>query len=717
MAATAHFQPDYLTGVYAGVLGKIIGVYLGRPFEGWSYRKLTEVFGHDGVRYYVNNHPAYLKQRPAGHPLVVTDDDIAGTFTFFRALEDFGFTPDLSAEQVGRAWLNYIIEQKTVLWWGGMGTSTEHTAYLRLKRGVAAPASGSIATNGLVVAEQIGAQIFIDAWGLASPGNPEQAARLARAAGTVSHDGESVHGAVVVAVMIAEAFVNTDINHLLDTALRHIPATCLIARLIGDIRGWVKEDHDWRKTRERIEERYGYAIYGGGCHIIPNHALIILALLYAPDSFADAQHIVNTAGWDTDCNAANVGCIQGVRLGLDAIDADYPFRGPVADRILLPTAEGGRAITDALAQALHIAHGAHRLAGRTFKPPKNARYSFALPGSVQGFMPIEDGTQGVTASVENAAATQGAGRVLRISVGRLSERHFAGAAVATFFTREDLARTLGYGVHGSPTLYTGQTVSANLTATAGEGLIRARLAGVYYSDADAPGHVAGEWTTLQPNTSATLNWTVPPSDGRPFYELRLELSGTATDACIEVDAIDVTGTPTTALIPEKIDAAGDLWLRAWVNGMFSFCRNWRPMGKPSVFFIQNEGVGAVSIGTEEWRDYRFSCTLRPHMADAFGIAVAYRGKTRHIAFMLRADGTAVLEQHEMGDIHALAQAKVPFELYRSYPLAMEWNNGTVRCFLDGKELFQAPATATGGGVAIRVQEGRVMGEEARVEAV
>jgi len=27
---------DYAERVYAGVLGKIIGVYLGRPFEGWT---------------------------------------------------------------------------------------------------------------------------------------------------------------------------------------------------------------------------------------------------------------------------------------------------------------------------------------------------------------------------------------------------------------------------------------------------------------------------------------------------------------------------------------------------------------------------------------------------------------------------------------------------------------------------------------------------------
>ena len=31
-------SPDICERVYAGVLGKIIGVYLGRPFEGWTPR-------------------------------------------------------------------------------------------------------------------------------------------------------------------------------------------------------------------------------------------------------------------------------------------------------------------------------------------------------------------------------------------------------------------------------------------------------------------------------------------------------------------------------------------------------------------------------------------------------------------------------------------------------------------------------------------------------
>ncbi len=67
---------DYEEKVYAGVLGKLIGVYLGRPFEGWKYEKIMAELGE--VNYYVHE--------KRGVPLIVTDDDISGTFTFLRAL-------------------------------------------------------------------------------------------------------------------------------------------------------------------------------------------------------------------------------------------------------------------------------------------------------------------------------------------------------------------------------------------------------------------------------------------------------------------------------------------------------------------------------------------------------------------------------------------------------------------------------------------------------
>ena len=166
---------DYLERVYAAVLGKLIGVYLGRPFEGWTYQRIMKELGP--IEYYVHDR--------FGAPLVVTDDDVSGTFTFVRALAEHGVKADLSAEDIGKTWLNSIIEQRSILWWGGNGNSTEHTAWLNLKRGVPAPHSGSIATNGQAIAEQIGAQIFIDGWALVAPGQPKLAAKLAEAAGSV----------------------------------------------------------------------------------------------------------------------------------------------------------------------------------------------------------------------------------------------------------------------------------------------------------------------------------------------------------------------------------------------------------------------------------------------------------------------------------------------------------------------------------------------------
>ena len=116
---TATLNEEIRERVYAGVLGKLIGVYLGRAVEGWRYEAIRERFGE--IANYVHHE--------VGMPLIVPDDDLSGTFVFFRALEDHGYDPCLSARQIGETWLNYIIEDKTILWWGGMSRSTEHTAW------------------------------------------------------------------------------------------------------------------------------------------------------------------------------------------------------------------------------------------------------------------------------------------------------------------------------------------------------------------------------------------------------------------------------------------------------------------------------------------------------------------------------------------------------------------------------------------------------------
>ena len=370
-------QSDYDERVYAGVLGKIIGVYLGRPFEGWPNERIEEVLGD--IEYYVHD--------KVGVPLIVTDDDISGTFTFIRALSDYHCDPQLTPKQIGQTWLNYLIENRSVLWWGGMGNSTEHTAYLRLTEGHDAPTSGSMALNGQVVSEQIGAQIFIDGWAMVCPGDPELAADFARRAGSVSHDGEALHGAQVIAAMESQAFVEDDIDKLIDVAIALIPPDSLINRMIGDIREWHGQyGDDWRSSFQKIKERYGYDKYGGNCHMVPNHGLIVMSLLHGQGHFQDSLKIVNTAGWDTDCNSGNLGCLLGIRNGLAAFDEGVDWRGPVADICYVPTADSGGGISDAATEARRIAAMGRKLNGSELKSPKEgARYHFSYPGSVQGF--------------------------------------------------------------------------------------------------------------------------------------------------------------------------------------------------------------------------------------------------------------------------------------------------------------------------------------------
>ena len=498
--------PDYSERAYAAVLGKLIGVYLGRPFEGWTYQRIMRELGP--IEDYVHER--------LNCPLVVTDDDVAGTFTFIRALEDHGARPDLTSREIGETWLNYLVERRSILWWGGNGNSTEHTAWLNLKRGIAAPASGSIAVNGQAVAEQIGAQIFIDGWAIVAPGNPALAARLAEQAARVSHDGAAVEAAKLWAAMEAEAFVSRDVERLIEVGLAQVSPDGPIATLVADIRDWRKRYPDWRETREAIEARYGYDKHPGHCHVIPNHALMIMALLYAPDDFALAQTIVCTSGWDTDCNAGNVGCLMGAMLGLEGIDARGKWRGPLADRMLISSADGGDAINDAVRVSARLVDLGRKLAGAPPLPaPKGgAQFHFSQPGSVQGFAAVE----GARANVELANIAFEAGRALELRFTGLGPDPVR--IMTPTFTPPEVTRMRTYELMATPLVYSGQRVRARVIAhSRNAGDVAVSLSALVYGAGDSLAPWDSEAVVLAPNEEGILDWRLPDTGGQPIQSL------------------------------------------------------------------------------------------------------------------------------------------------------------------------------------------------------
>ncbi len=701
---------DYTERVYAGILGKIIGVYLGRPFEGWTYDRIMAELGE--VWYYVHE--------KRGVPLVVTDDDISGTLTFLRALPDYGNLRDLSPEQIGQTWLNYIIENRAILWWGGMGRSTEHTAFLRLKSGIPAPRSGSAALNGRCVAEQIGAQIFIDGWAMVVPGDPELAADLARRAASVSHDGEAIYGAQVLAAMESLAFVEHNLDTLLDTAITFIPRDSIIFRLIADLREWHVRFADWRVAREQIAAHYGYDRYDGGCHIIPNHALIHLGLLYGRDDFQRSLMITATAGWDTDCNAGNVGCLLGIKNGLAGIAAGPDWRGPVADRLYLPSADGGRAVTDAVRETYAIVNVGRALAGEApLVPKQGARFHFELPGSVQGFFADESADSRDTLRLENVPGHSVHGsRSLALRYRHLAPGCAARATTATFLLPE-MSRMPGYTMLASPTLFAGQRLSARICADeTNPAPVQCRLYLLVYSADDALGRVYGAASTLAPGCDYTWTWRIPDTGGQPIAAVGVELCGRGCGS-VYLDYLTWEGAPEVSLC--RPIGGGTMWRRSWVDGVSIYEQGTHEPYR----LIQNAGTGLLIQGSREWRDYRVSATLTPHLAQACGVGVRVQGMCRYYALLLTstAQNTGVVQLVRVLDgTTLLAEAPFAWEYDQRYvfDLSIVGSDlcGIVR-MPDGNSvtLDVRDGALDGGGVALIVAEGAIEAGEVAVRPV
>jgi ADP-ribosylglycohydrolase len=691
---------EYEQRVYAGVLGKVVGVYLGRPIEGWSKEKVCAQFG-EVDRYIADERKV---------PLIVADDDITGTFTFIRALADSGRLAESEAADFGECWLNYIVENKSILWWGGLGISTEHTAFLRLKAGIPAPQSGSIALNGTTVAEQIGAQIFIDAIGLVCPGDLSRAARLARAAASVSHDGEAVHAAVVVACLVAGAFVEPDMDRLLDAAVAQIPADSLIARIHREVRAWSRADGNWHATYERIKSAYGYDRHGGGCHVVPNHAIMVMAWAYAPDSFQRSQAIINAAGWDTDCNAANVGSVMGVRLDLDALVRDYDYLAPFGDRVLMPTAQPGGIAGDCAAIALELAGVGRRIAGATPLPaPKDgARWHFSLPHSRQGFLaePAQSGVKPAL-TVDNPD-----GEGLRLRWSRFAPGRSVCAACPLLAPPSEG----GYSVAGAPSVWSGQIVSARLGAVeAGPGA-RLRLVLRHWETATRlpGGIVQGAWTAASAGATASL--TIPELGAQPASELLVEIDDAAgASGCVRIDRIAVSGVP---LLQVDFDPQRDEKGQAvgWVLDGDSMRGGFSEERQPFLHLVRSTGRGHLISGSLDWADYRLSLRLQRRLSTCVGVALRWQGLRRHLS--VETDGSGLRLVLRLHGERVLAETPFAWAIGDDHRLDIEVAGPSVTVSVDGAVLLRGRDDGLRrGGFALIAENGIVGMRELTAEGL
>lgn len=369
-----------LEKLYAGLIGMDAGMRLGAPVENpfWTYERLQSYYGD--IRGYLREQRYYT-----------ADDDVNGPLIFVRALADNAMPETLTSEAVGETWLNYTRRGMGMFWWGGEDVSTEHRAYMNLRRGVKAPRSGSIGENGKTAAEQIGGQIFVDTWGLICPGDPARASALAAAAASVSHDGSGVDGARFMAACIAAAYTASSLDEVLDTGLRFLPEKSDYRRVVETVRAYHRAhpaEADFRACRAMIAREFREEAYPGGYHIVPNAGICILAMLYGKGDLGRSIEISVMCGYDTDCNASNIGTILGVLGGLDGVPERYCR--PINDLVTLSSVSGYLNLVDLSDKAKELGALSCRMYGGALPngvvcpKPGELRLDFPFPGSTHG---------------------------------------------------------------------------------------------------------------------------------------------------------------------------------------------------------------------------------------------------------------------------------------------------------------------------------------------
>lgn len=701
---------QYRNNIYAGVLGKIIGVYLGRPVEGWPYEKIRDTF--EEINYYKNH--------KTGAPLIVPDDDISGTFVFFRALEDHQYDPELTAEAIGDSWLNYIVENETILWWGGLCRSTEHTAYLRLKEGIKAPKSGSIELNGRSMAEQIGSEIFIDTWALANPCNPEQTAKMARRAASVSHDGVAIDAAVFLAVMESMAFEEKDINQLLDKGLTYIDNE-EFKKLIGELRERCAKTEDWREVRQWIAEEHGYDKYPGNCPMITNHLTLLMALIMGGDDFQKACMIACSSGWDTDCNSGNVGCLNGIRLGLDGFSKGTDLRKAVADRMYVISSDSGSCISDAVLETRKIYQAAAKLTGEEVEIPTE-RMAFEYPGSVQGVMPYDKNTEEqVLTNIENAFASTGE-YGCKLEFTGLGAGVHASACVDTFIDLKPkgVEGTSYFDVLCSPSLYSTQTVRTVVFAPEKRNP-QFRFFIEYFDEEDTLQVMYGEPHCLEQGNNE-LTWEIPDTRGHAIFRLGIELtSKEGLTGYVVIRSMDWSNTPRAYKMGRSMEMTPSLtpWTTttAWLKTFVSSADHFNPDYTVTFSICHGQKNGVATTGTSDWKDYEVRSRITFSQQEAAGLVARAKGHRRYYGAVFTEGYAKIYKQKDEERIE-IAKQLFPYEIDQTYELCFRVKENHLTLLVDGQEVVSGTDEEYPCGQAgFVVDRGAILGDIFEVKAV
>jgi ADP-ribosylglycohydrolase len=285
--------------IRGGMLAQVIGNLNGLPHE-FKYINQPGNVAH------------YTPSLPEG---AVTDDDTDIEWVYLREIvrsrEIF-----LPSENIAAQWREHINRR--------IFCANRYARDL-MDLGIEPPWTGNVGLNPWSEFN-ISGQFVCESFGLMSPAMPQTAARLGIHYTRTAIDGEPAQATQLFTAMIATAFVETDVEKILDAGLAAVDPKSEIAHVVVKVRELHHENpDDWKQTRLEfkklwqkqggiVRERNGYEL---------NTACVIAALLYGHQDFVETLRMAFNLGWDADCDAATAATIVGVMKGRHWMDEQH----------------------------------------------------------------------------------------------------------------------------------------------------------------------------------------------------------------------------------------------------------------------------------------------------------------------------------------------------------------------------------------------------------
>lgn len=158
-------------------------------------------------------------------------------------------------------------------------------------------------------AECMGGAIRSEVWACVAAGDPARAAGLAWADASVDHCGDGVYAEMFHAALQAAAFVESDREALLDTALAFVPPTSRLGAALRETRRRCRAGESWQRIRDHVVRHHAT---GNFTDVVCNLCFELIGWYAGGGDFGRSVCLAVNCGFDTDCTGATLGALLGI---------------------------------------------------------------------------------------------------------------------------------------------------------------------------------------------------------------------------------------------------------------------------------------------------------------------------------------------------------------------------------------------------------------------